>query len=103
FDLWADVYSVHARNRTGLKWPAEPLIRMLCGGYIRDLDKAYIGKSVLDVGVGNGNNLLLYASLGLMISGIEVHSRIVEQVKSSMREIGIETDLRVGHNRKIPY
>jgi SAM-dependent methyltransferase len=103
FDLWAEIYGAHVRNRTGLKWPAEPLIRMLCGDYIRGLDKAYTGKSVLDVGIGNGNNLLLYASLGLTISGIEVHSGIVELVKSSMREIGIESDLRVGHNRSIPY
>jgi ubiquinone/menaquinone biosynthesis C-methylase UbiE len=86
-----------------LLWPSETLVRLFKGNYVPGLDKQYAGKKVLDVGFGNGNNLIFLASLGLSLAGTEVAPEICEMISARFRQVGVDADLRVGTNRQLPF
>ncbi|MGC9384578.1 MAG: class I SAM-dependent methyltransferase [Kosmotogaceae bacterium] len=76
---------------------------MFKGDYITGKKIDYHGKSVLDVGFGNGNNTLFLASLEMQVFGIEIHEDICKSASMEFKKIGIEVDLRVGTNQSIPF
>lgn len=63
----------------------------------------YQGKSILDVGFGNGNNIMFFASLGMKVSGVEIHQDICDSANKKFSRIGIEVDLQVGTNQDLPF
>ena len=65
FEKWASEYIRATAEGTQLTWPSETLVRLFKGNYVPGLKKDYAGKKVIDVGFGNGNNLIFLASLGL--------------------------------------
>lgn len=103
FQKWAGAYKKAAAKGTELMWPSETLIRVFKGDYVPGLKKKYVGKKVLDVGFGNGNNLIFLGSLGLRLHGTEVTAGICENVQKRLETIGYAADLRVGVNSKIPF
>lgn len=103
FRKWSEVYKKATRLGDQLLWPSETLIRLFCGSYIPGLDKQYRGKSVIDVGLGNGNNLCFLASLGLQLYGTEVTQDICEMVTQKLKSLGYASDLRQGTNRNLPF
>ena len=103
FDKWAEMYRKFAAEGSELMWPSETLVRMFKGNYVTGLDKNYQGKKVIDIGFGNGNNLIFLGSLGLLLSGIEVTREICTGVGSRLAKLGHTSDLRVGSNRSIPF
>jgi ubiquinone/menaquinone biosynthesis C-methylase UbiE len=103
FEKWSHFYTNLAANNTELLWPSETLVRLFKGNYVPGLDKGYEGKKVLDVGFGNGNNLIFLASLGFTIAGCEVTSKICDMVRARLKHLGRDADVRVGTNRQLPF
>lgn len=103
FDAWANAYREYRAAGVELAWPSETLIRLFKGTYVNGLDRAYAGKKVIDIGFGNGNNLIFLGSLGLELHGIEVKEAICEAVAGRLARSGHTAELQVGTNRTIPY
>lgn len=99
FNKWAKAYTGGMER----VWPNETLTRMLKGPYIPDMSKDFKEKKIMDVGCGTGNNLFLYASLGMELYGCEVHEDIVRLTKEKLDRFGYKADLKVGQNRNIPF
>jgi ubiquinone/menaquinone biosynthesis C-methylase UbiE len=100
---WAEAYQFYSQTRGELSHPTETLIRLFKGDYVTGEKIEYQGKSILDVGFGNGNNTMLFASLGMEVSGVEIHQDICELVNKKFLKIGIEVDLQVGTNQDLPF
>ena len=103
FDAWSAAYNEFAKTGTELLWPSETLVRLFKGEYVPDLDRDFLGKKVVDIGFGNGNNLIFLGSLGLSLSGIEVHPEICQTVTKKLNKLGYVADLREGANRSLPF
>lgn len=103
FLKWAAMSKKLAAEGIDLMWPSETLVRVFKGDYVPGLDKNYAGKKVIDVGFGNGNNIIFLASLGLRLHGSEVHEEICARVKDKLAKLDYEADLRVGTNRALPF
>ena len=67
---------------------------------IRTLLEPRPGESVLDIGCGEGNHLLLFRSLGLGTAGIDASPFMIR--KASER-LGSRSELRVGRAEALPY
>jgi SAM-dependent methyltransferase len=100
FSQWKYFYSIQG---TTLQYPSETLIRIMKGNYIQGLNKDYLGKKVIDIGFGHGNNLFFLSQLGLDLYGIEVHEEICRLTSEGLSNLGIKADLRQGTNRNIPF
>lgn len=103
FDAWTQTYKNYLDKGEGFLWPSETLVRLLKGRYIPGLNKEYDGKRVIDIGFGNGNNLVFLKSLGMETYGIEVSEEICALSNRKLLNLGYQTDLRMGHNREIPF
>lgn len=103
FNKWVEAYKTLAAGGTDLMWPSETLVRVFKGSYVPGLDRDYTGKKVIDVGFGNGNNLVFLATLGLSLHGSEVDSEICDMVNGKLGSLGQTADLRIGTNRAIPF
>ena len=99
--LYTDVH----KDRMGVHcYPTEFLLRTMLGNYPNlDLEKDYKGKKVLDLGFGDGRNMVLFANCGMDIHGIEITQDICDDVSKRMDKFGIKADLKVGRNNDIPY
>jgi SAM-dependent methyltransferase len=99
------LYTNFHKERMGIHcYPSEFLIRTMLGKYPNmTLEKDYKGKRVLDLGFGDGRNMVLFANCGMDIHGIEITQDICDDVKKRMSMFGIEADLKVGRNNNIPY
>lgn len=100
FTNWTEYYVSTEKNSAQLMWPCESTIHMMMG--IR-LGGGYEGKSVVDVGFGNGNNFPFYLSKNLQVSGVEVTEEICELVTGKFSQLEQQLDLRVGKNTHIPF
>ena len=56
------------------------------------------GKSILDVGFGDGRDLVLFHKLGFKVFGIEVDEKVVEHTKDKFSKFGMNPELSVGYN-----
>jgi len=101
FQKWSSFYT--DADEKILRYPNEPLARIMKGSYIPGLKKDYKGKKVLDIGFGHGNNLLFLQTLGFEIFGIEVQKEICGLVMDRLKSYDIASDLRYGTNQKIPF
>jgi SAM-dependent methyltransferase len=100
-DNWRHYYT--AGDSTSLGWPSETLVRLFRGRYIADMPRELKGMSVLEVGVGNGNNSVFMASAGLKVSGTEVHQDICDTARANLARFGVDADVRVGFNSSLPF
>lgn len=103
FHRWADEYRKASEQGTEPLWPSETLIRLFKGKYVPEMPGTYHGQSVLEVGCGNGNNLVFLGTLGLTLSGTEVDASILEITGRSLARAGLDADLRTGTNRQLPW
>lgn len=95
-----------AFENTSIAYPSEYVIRILKGSYPKlELDKnSFKNKLFLDMGCGDGRNLVLAHSLGFKILGVEISQRLVDIVKKNLLNEGIKHfDIRVGKNNQIPF
>jgi SAM-dependent methyltransferase len=58
----------------------------------------YAGKSILDVGFGDGRDLILFHQLGFNIFGVEVDETVVKHTEKKFAQAGIQTSLSFGYN-----
>jgi SAM-dependent methyltransferase len=104
-DLGAAYTSFYGARDPEHVYPVEFVVRAFLGRYprlarpVRD----YSGKSVLDLGFGDGRNLPLLANLGMRLHGIEIAEDICQRARRRLQRLGIDADLRVGRNNAIPY
>ena len=103
FEKWVQAYRRFHTDGSELRWPTESLVRMFKGDYIPGLSKDYAGKSILDIGFGNGNNLIFFASLGLTLYGTEVSQDICDLISQKFVHLEQPAVLRVGTNRHLPF
>lgn len=103
FDKWTEFYKMAPELGKAPMWPAEPLVRSMCGNYIRGIDKNWAGKSAIEIGFGAGNNLIFLGSIGMQLHGVEVSEQICEQARETVERFGYKADLKPGSNRSIPF
>jgi SAM-dependent methyltransferase len=86
-------------------YPVEFVVRAFLGNYPRHKIDAtnYRGKRVLDLGFGDGRNMPLLHNLGMQVFGMEISQEICDLTHTRMKNLGIDVDLKVGHNHSIPY
>jgi SAM-dependent methyltransferase len=86
-------------------YPVEFVVRAFLGNYPRHkTDPAsYTGKSVLDLGFGDGRNMPLLHNLGMRVFGVEISSEICGLTEARMRALGVPIATRVGTNQAIPF
>ncbi len=89
-------------------YPNEFAIRTFLGGYstlpaaFRDVN-SYRGKTILDLGCGDGRNMPLFDACDMKIFGTEVNEEACSAVMRRMESIGISCDVRVGRSNQIPF
>jgi ubiquinone/menaquinone biosynthesis C-methylase UbiE len=103
FDKWKEFYLKACETNTEQLWPSESLVRLFKGRYIKGLGKDYVGKRVLEVGFGSGNNLIFLNSVGLKLYGTEVTEEICELYSSRLNELNIKAVLKQGTNSCLPF
>ena len=91
-----------------MAYPAEYVIRMFRGNYPRlnlsSVGGGYEGKSILDIGCGDGRHLSFFNTLGFNhIAGTEISKETVEIAKQNLSSLGINADVRVGVNNALGF
>ena len=86
-------------------YPVEFVVRAFLGNYpkLKTDRRAYSGKTVLDVGFGDGRNMPLLHNLGMTVSGVEISDEICRLTTSRMAQLGIDIAARVGRSRALPF
>ena len=96
---WNNLYAQH-----NLAYPAEGVIRIFLGEFPKlKLNKDFSGKSILDMGFGDGRHFPLYQRLEMKISGVEISDKIVKATQQKEIFNDLTLDLRVGNNADIPF
>jgi SAM-dependent methyltransferase len=99
-------YAAFHRNRMGPHlYPTEFLVRTMLGKYPRlTLPHDYEGKNLLDLGFGDGRNMLLFRNLGVNIFGVEPDAETCSLVTARVKALAeIECTLVPGTNSSIPF
>ena len=96
---YTENYVNHYLNIKGV-YPSVFALKMFLGKNpdldLRDED--FSGKSILDVGFGDGRDLVLFHSLGFDVFGVEVDRQVVEHTQRKLDTIGLKTKLTIGYN-----
>ncbi|WPL14171.1 class I SAM-dependent methyltransferase [Thiorhodovibrio litoralis] len=83
-------------------YPTEFVVRTMLGTYPRHaFRESWDGAAVLDLGFGDGRNFPLLINLYCKIAGVEITEDIVALAQERFK--GVELDLRVGTNARIPF
>jgi SAM-dependent methyltransferase len=99
-------YNKYYKKRTHVHvYPVEFVVRTLLGSYPnlemnRDF---YSGSKLLDLGYGDGRNMPLFHNIGFKIFGMEISEEINKLARERLEILGIDGELKVGHNNSIPY
>lgn len=102
----ATTYDAFYRTRDPVYvYPVEFVVRALLGNYprLKNDSRDYRGKTVLDIGFGDGRNMQLLHNLGMTVSGVEISEEICNLTTSRMARLGVPLTARVGRNCKIPF
>ena len=59
--------------------------------------------SVLDIGCGNGRNLIPFLRMGYKGYGIDFSKVMIENAKKLLDKKGLKADLKIGKAEKLPY
>ena len=100
---WSEAYVNTANKGEALLHPPETLVRLFKGDYVTGKRLDMEGKSVLDVGFGDGNTFAFLASMGMKIHGVEIDEAICTHVSKRLERLGMSVDLRVGANQSLPF
>lgn len=97
---WLNAFSNHE-----LAYPSEYVIRILKGNYPNlNLDKNFKEKKFLDMGCGDGRNLILAKSVGFDIYGVEIDIDICKIIEKNLENAGINKYcIKEGKNDNIPF
>jgi ubiquinone/menaquinone biosynthesis C-methylase UbiE len=86
-----------------LKWPDQPMIRALFGGYLEHKVNPSEDWKVLDVGCGCGNNLVPFMNIGCDCYGVEPEAETIEFGEQVLNKRGYSATLEQGENRDLPF
>lgn len=100
---WARAYKVYEDQNLALSYPSETLVRLFKGDYVTGRREDMVGKRVLDMGFGNGNNTLFLAMLGMRVAGVEIHQEMCDSLRRKLNALQFDANLQVGGNRAIPF
>ena len=86
-------------------FPNEYVIRIFKGSYpnLRISQTDFKDKKICDIGCGDGRNLILLDQLGFKTYGTEITQDVCDQVTHELNKIDIDSFLRVGENKRIPF
>ena len=62
-----------------------------------------LGKTICDIGFGDGRDLNLFLDLGMEVSGLEPDPEVVKHTLKKFKSMSKTCDLRVGTNIEIPF
>jgi ubiquinone/menaquinone biosynthesis C-methylase UbiE len=81
----------HILSYKDITYPCEYVIRIFKGSYpTLNFDKtSYAGKKILDMGCGDGRNIILFKQLGFKVYGAEIGQEIVDKIKSNLYKQGV--------------
>lgn len=102
----SDGYSQYYRERNLPNvYPVEFVVRSFLGQYPHlNLDKTkFAGSRILDLGYGDGRNMLLLHNLKFEIYGVEISEKINRLADVRLQKLGISATLKVGRNTFIPF
>lgn len=58
---------------------------------------------ILDIGCGNGRNIIPFAKAGFECHGVDFSMRMTELAKGSFKKAGLKAEFKVAHAIKLPY
>lgn len=86
-------------------YPVEFVVRAFLGKYPRlNLDKSkFEGSKILDIGYGDGRNMVLLSNLKFNIYGVEISEEINTLAQKRLTSLGISATLKEGRNINLPF
>lgn len=103
-DKFSRFFAEDIRNADRISSPgSQYVIQLLRGGRIGDHWLNGDGRAALDIGCGNGFNLVSLARMGWRVSGCDTSDRIVGIARSNAERFGADAEVRVGTNTALPY
>ena len=71
------------KNIRGLKYPEEYLVRFF---FKEQLNKNEPASKVLELGCGNGNNLMLFSEFNWRVYGVDINKKIIRDAKFNFKK-----------------
>lgn len=97
-------FDFYRKNRHPKVYPTEFVVRIFLAKYPElSFRKMQYGDSILDIGFGDGRNTAFLCDLTDDVCGVEISEDIVLLTSDRLEKLGLQADLRVGRNSKIPY
>jgi ubiquinone/menaquinone biosynthesis C-methylase UbiE len=97
-NFWND--EVYKKKLQWNMWPFPEVISTLLG---LSQKNEFLGKSVLEVGCGVGNNIIPVARLGFKAYGIDISDYAILEAKKRSLQENVEIELLSGNIEKLPY
>jgi ubiquinone/menaquinone biosynthesis C-methylase UbiE len=89
-----------------MAWPSEYVIRMFKGTYprLKLKEEGFTGKKILDLGCGDGRDIVVLKQCGFDVYGMEITDDICQKARTNLVKAGINNvDIRTGTNEAIPF
>tara|TARA_B100000989_G_scaffold135539_1_gene100718 strand:+ start:4543 stop:5244 length:702 start_codon:yes stop_codon:yes gene_type:complete len=90
------------KNNTFL-YPTEWIIKALLGRHNNLPNQVHNNGRALDIGFGDGRNIILLSEIGYEVNGIEIDERICKTVGKFLSEKKISCSLNKGYNHKTGF
>lgn len=85
------------------EWFSSPVgqyVKQMEEGLILELLRPEPGESLLDVGCGTGNHLILFRDLGLEVAGVDPSVHMLDVAR---KKLGARAELRLGRAEDLPF
>jgi len=92
-------------EQNDMAYPAEGVIRLFKGRFpeLKMSRDDHNGRSILDLGCGDGRHLPFFHGLGMSVSAVEITDTICEVLRQRMVSYGVDADIRTGHAGLLPF